>query len=146
MGFLDDIQEQVVGLDTAPLIYFMEKHPIYHPVVRPLFEALAEGQFTAVTSTITLLETMVQPLRLNQGEVAQQYQDILLQAENLTTYALSPAIAAKAAAFRAEYNFRTPDAIQLATAVSANAQFFLTNDHALKKFSHLQIVTVDDLL
>lgn len=70
MGFLDDIQGQIVALDTAPLIYFIEQHPTYHPVVRPLLAALAMGEFTAVTSTITLLETLVHPLRTKQLALA----------------------------------------------------------------------------
>jgi hypothetical protein len=32
-----------VGLDTAPLIYFIEKHPQYLPTVRPFFEAVERG-------------------------------------------------------------------------------------------------------
>jgi predicted nucleic acid-binding protein len=146
MGLLDNIKGQVVALDTAPLIYFIERHPTYHPVVRPLFAALAKGQFTAVTSTITLVETLVQPLRTQQPDLAQRYQEILLRAKNLTTYDMSPAIAIKAAGIRAEFNFRTPDAIQLATAVHAGANFFLTNDRAFQKYPHLQIILVDSLI
>ena len=39
MSLLDDLPEGVViGLDTAPLIYFIAGHDRYRPVVRPLFE------------------------------------------------------------------------------------------------------------
>ena len=146
MGFLEDIQGQIVALDTAPLIYFIEQHPVFHPVVRPLFQALAARQFTAVTSTLTLMETLVQPLRTNQNDLANRYHDILLHAENLTSYDLSPLIATEAARIRAEFHFRTPDAIQLATAVHAKAAYFVTNDHALKRFTDLQTITLKELV
>ena len=146
MGFLEDVQGQTVALDTAPLIYLIEKHPTYHPVLKPVFSALATGQFTAVTATITLIETLVHPLRTNRPDLAQTYQDILLNAQNLTCYSLTPAISMQAAEVRTQYNFRTPDAIQLATAVHASAPFFLTNDRKLQRFSQAQVVLVDDLL
>lgn len=145
MGFLDDIQEQIVGLDTAPLIYFIEKHPTYHPRLRPFFVALADGQFMVATSTITIVETLVQPLRVEQLDLARRYQEILLNAPYVTTYDLSPVIAQRAAKIRAGYQFRTPDAIQLATAVHAGAAFFLTNDRTLHKFSELKVILVEDL-
>lgn len=145
MGFLADIQGKIVGLDTAPLIYFIEKHPTYHPLIRPFFVALAEGQCTVVTSTVTLVETLVHPIRKSHLELAQRYQEILLSAPHIMTYDLSPDIAQKAAEIRANLNVRTPDAIQLATAVHTGASFFLTNDRALQKFSRLNVIVVDDL-
>lgn len=146
MGFLDDLQGQVVGLDTAPLIYFIEQHPTYHPILKPIFAALSAGQFTAVTSTITLVETLVQPFRTHRPDLAQVYQEILLNAQHLTCYNLSPVIATNSAEIRAQYNFRTPDAIQLATAVASSATFFLTNDRTLQRFPLIQVVLVDSLL
>lgn len=145
MGFLEDIQGEIVGLDTAPLIYFIEKHTTYHPLLRPFFVAVADGECTVVTSTITLVETLVHPIRTNHGELAQRYQEILLNAPHITTYGLSPDIAPKAAEIRANHNIRTPDAIQLATAVYAGATYFLTNDRALQKFPQLKVIIVDDL-
>ena len=34
MGVLDDFDGAIVGLDTTPLIYFIEKNATYHPLVR----------------------------------------------------------------------------------------------------------------
>jgi predicted nucleic acid-binding protein len=52
-----------VGLDTAPLIYFIEKHPQYFPTVRPFFEAVERGDIQIITSTLTLTEVLIHPLR-----------------------------------------------------------------------------------
>ena len=43
MGWVDDWHGQLVGLDTAPLIYYLEEHPTYLPLVDPFFDALARA-------------------------------------------------------------------------------------------------------
>lgn len=145
MGFLNDVQGRIVGLDTTPIIYFIEQRPAYQPLLHPVFAALARGHFIAVTSTVTLLETLVHPVQIGRVDLAQKYEEILLHSQHLTSFDLTPSIAAKAAAIRADYRFRTPDAIQLATAVYADAAFFLTNDKGLQRFSELKVVLLDDL-
>lgn len=64
---------------------------------------------------------------------------------NRSSNDVSPDIAQKAAEIRANYNVRTPDAIQLATALQGGATFFLTNDLPLRKFPEIKVVVVDDL-
>ena len=41
---------------------------------------------------------------------------------------------------------KTPDAIQLATAIIATTDFFLTNDPALKKVKEVEVIILDDYL
>ena len=145
MGVLDDFSGSIVGLDTTPLIYFIEKNATYHPLVRPFFVAMAARKFLVVTSTITLVETLVHPIRNNHHQLAGRYREILLNTANLTTYDLTPDIAQKAAEIRANYQIRTPDAIQLAAALQGDAAFFLTNDLNLKKFAEIKVIGVEDL-
>lgn len=56
MGLLSDLGGGPVALDSSIFIYFIEEHPIYLPVVEPLFEAIDAGELEAVTSSLTLLE------------------------------------------------------------------------------------------
>ncbi len=111
MGILDQLKGSIVGLDTAPLIDFIERHETFRALVRPFFVALIERKFSIVTSTVTLVETLTHPLHLQKPDLARRYQEILLNVENLTTLAVSLAIAAKAAEIRAGFNLRIPDAI-----------------------------------
>ena len=141
--WIDSLQGTVVGLDTAPLIYFVEEHPIWLAVVRPFFEALDQGQFQAVTSTVTLTEVLVRPLRQSEVILAERYREILLRARNLATIPVSAAIAEQAAAIRAQYRLRTPDSIQIATAMYGNATSFLTNDQKLSALKTLRIITLE---
>ena len=45
MEWINDLQEKTVGLDTAPLIYFIEENPAYMETVRFFFEAMDRGRF-----------------------------------------------------------------------------------------------------
>lgn len=146
MEWIELLRGKVVGLDTTPLIYFVEENEAYLGIIRPFFEAMDKGEFRVVTSMVTLLEVLVHPLRYGDSFLAQQYRDILLHARGLTTLPLSQDIAEEAARLRAVYNIRTPDAIQVATAIQAGAQFFLTNDERLPTFPELKVLILSRLL
>jgi predicted nucleic acid-binding protein len=131
MEWIEALSGTIVGLDTAPLIYFIEEHPTYLPLVRLFFEAVDRGDFRVVTSVLTLTEVLVHPLRLGDRLLAGQYRRILLHAAQITTLPVSETIADEAAQLRGAHGLRTPDAIQLATAIHAGASCFLTNDSRL---------------
>ncbi|MGA7886456.1 MAG: PIN domain-containing protein [Acidobacteriaceae bacterium] len=145
MEWLSSLRGTAVGLDTAPLIYFIEKHPRYLPLVQPFFAAVEDGDVTAVTSTLTLTEVLVHPWRRGNQELVRQYSRILLHARNLQTIPVSPEIAAEAARIRATLNVKVPDAIQLATALSAGAASSLTNDAGIASLPSLKVFCLDRL-
>lgn len=145
MGWIDDLQGKTVGLDTAPLIYFIEENPAYIETVRFFFEAMDRGDFLVVTSTVTLLEVLVHPFRSNNRKLAAEYRDILLNSK-LTILEVSTSIAEQAAQLRAAHNIRTPDAIQVSAALSAGASHFLANDIRLPEIPSIQIFSLDALL
>lgn len=145
MGWVDDLKRQVVALDIAPLIYFIEEHPTYLAVVEPFFRAMDESQLSVITSTVTLLEVLVFPIAQRNNEAINKYREVLLSAHGLATVDLSPVIAVEAAQLRAMYNIPTPDAIQLGTALHMNATAFLTNDRALRKVAEIDVLIVDDV-
>jgi len=117
------LKGKTVGLDTAPLIYFIEENPKYIEIVKLFFEEMDKGQFLVVTSIITLLEVLVHPLRINNKELAAEYRDILLNSK-LVTVEVTTAISEQAAQLRATHNIRTPDAIQISAALDAGATHF----------------------
>jgi len=145
MEWIVQLQGQVVGLDSAPLIYFIEENPTYLEMTDAFFEAMVRGEFRVVTSVITLLEVLVYPLRRGNTILAQQYRDILFNEEGLTTIEVSVAIAEEASQLRAAYNLRTPDAIQMATAIRQGASFFLTNDARLPSLPGLAVLVLEEL-
>jgi predicted nucleic acid-binding protein len=145
MEWIAQLQGKVVGLDTAPLIYFMEQNPKYLEMMRLFFRAFDSGDFRMVTSTVTLVEVLVHPLRQGNTILAQEYREILLNQESLTVVELTPDIAETAAQLRASYNLRSPDSIQMATAIREGASFFLTNDARLPSLPGLTVLVLDNL-
>lgn len=142
---IQSFASKVIYLDTAPLIYFIEGHSTYQSVLTSLFDFNDKGSFSFVTSTVTLLEVLVKPLREGQTAVAKQYRDILINAQGIEIIDINSTIAEQAALLRAKYNVRTPDAIQLATSIEAGADYFLTNDNRLKAISEAAVITVSEL-
>jgi len=146
MGLADELRGTRVCIDTAPFIYFIEKDPKYLEIVRPVFAEIDAGNIEALTSTVTLLEVLVHPFKTNDESLAENYREILLQAEGLTTFEISHEISELAARLRASYSIRTPDAIQIAVAIIYGADTFLTNDAQLKKVKELKVLTLEDFL
>ncbi len=145
MGWVDALKGHTVGLDTAPLIYFTEQNGAYLEMVDPFFQALGNGELQVVTSVMTLLEVLVRPIRDGNLTLAQTYRDFLLNTTNVAIYDISQEIAEDAARLRALYKIRTPDSVQLATAIHEKATFFLTNDIVLASLSNIKILVLDDL-
>jgi predicted nucleic acid-binding protein len=142
---VDDLHGQLVAIDTAPVIYFIEQHSRYYPLVQPFFAAVDRGDIAVVTSTVTLLEVLVHPHRQGNLALMQQYRDILLNARGLRTVAVSPAIAEEAARLRALHRILPADALHLATALIMGASAFVTNDARIPSSPALRIIQVDHL-
>jgi predicted nucleic acid-binding protein len=146
MEWIEALRGTVVGLDTAPLIYFIEENSTYLPFVRPFFEAVDHGEFRVTTSVLTLTEVLVHPMRQGDHDLADQYRGILLHASQVTIVPVSETIAEEAAQLRARHGLRTPDAIQMATAIRSGASSFLTNDSRLPAFASLKTLVLNQLI
>ena len=95
---------------------------------------------------MTLIELLIKPMRAQEHALARRYREILLQQPHLRMVEIGQAIAEEAARIRAKHDFKTPDAIQLATALLQGADAFLTNDRALRSFPGIPVVVLNDHL
>jgi predicted nucleic acid-binding protein len=134
-----------LGFDTAPMIYFVEAHPEYDAQITPIFERIEQGELEGITSVITLLEVLVQPIRLNRIDLASRYRQLLLESERFSVLPITVEIAELAADLQARYNLRTPDALQVATALAHRCEAFLTNDARLKRVAEIRVLTLEEL-
>ncbi len=146
MGLVDDLGAGPVAIDTAIFIYFIEEHVRYHRLVEPVFEHIDRGRLPAVTSTITLLETLVVPYRARNQRLAKHYEAILCSSRGLRMVDIDLPVLRAAGLLRATLGCRTPDALQLASALSAGCSSLLTNDHRFRGPSDIKIVQLDDYL
>lgn len=132
-------------LDTAPVIYQVERHPVYFSLVEVVFREIDAGGVTAVTSPITLAECLVLPYRVADTGRLQQFADLIVQGRNTIFVPVDQHIGQQAAELRARYGLGLPDALQIACALGAGCEAFLTNDLALRRVTELRVLALDDL-
>ena len=147
MTKLDDALAGItkLGFDTSPFIYFVERNPQYLDLVREVIRRVDTGQLAGYSSVVTLTEVLTHPKRLKQTAIENDYRDLLLHGRNFKLVPIDVIIAEQAADFRARYNLRTPDALQIAAALEFGCQAFLTNDIPLKRVTELRVLVVDEL-
>jgi len=85
-------------------------------------------------------------MRQNENQLVEQYQNIICNSPSVDIFDLTIDIAKRSADLRARYGLKTPDSIQLATALSNSADFFLTNDIRLKSVKEIEMLILDDLI
>jgi predicted nucleic acid-binding protein len=132
----------VLFLDTAPVIYFVEQNPEFASKVQEVFERLDDGKLTAVVSPITLAECLVLPYKQKNSDIAKIFTELLANSENVLFYPIDEVIADKAADLRARYNLTLTDAFQLAIAIQAECDAFLTNDADLKRVKEIPVLVL----
>ncbi len=92
-----------------------------------------------VTSALTLLEVLVVPYRAGNQLLADQYEALLTRSRGIRVVDLSRDQLRAAALLRATTGIKTPDALQLAAAIGAKCQTFLTNDRRLLTVPGLRV-------
>ena len=133
-------------IDTAPVIYYVEQNSKYLETARGVFNSIREGTLIAVTSPITLSECLVRPYRLGQTQLQQYFIDVIVNGNNTIFVPIdNPNIALEAAKIRAKYNLQLPDAFQIAVALTAECEAFLTNDAVFRRVTELSILLLDEL-
>lgn len=133
---------KLVGLDSNIFIYLFEKNPEFIKSCQVIVDLLEKDQIQSVTSIISIIETLSypSPFRVLKGIEAG-----FKSMPNLTIIDVNQDIALEAAKIRRKYGFRTPDAIQLATAKLSRAKAYITNDGRLKKYKGLKIILLSEI-
>jgi predicted nucleic acid-binding protein len=134
-----------IALDTSVFIYQLEANPRYVSLTDTIFSWLEQTRHTAVTSTITMTELLVQPYRDNDEHQVDEFYGLLSTYPNLDWVAPDLAIADVAARLRALHRLRTPDALQAATAIQGSATGLITNDSAFQRMNDFEVVMLDEL-
>ena len=131
-----------IFIDTSPLIYLIEGEGKFANMVEKQLSQWIRAEENLATSTITLLELLVVPIKQGNRVLVQKYRALLHDLLSEPLIPLTETISEMAAQIRGVYGFTTPDSIQLATALYSGADIFYTNDKRLQKFPDINIVTV----
>jgi predicted nucleic acid-binding protein len=144
LGLSGDLGRGRTGIDTSIFIYFLEEDPRFLPLVEPLFIDADEGRRELVTSALTLLEVMVIPYRAGDHALAERYEQLLTRSRGVLLVDISREQLRAAAQLRAASGMKTPDALQLAAALSSGCSAFLTNDRRLPAVAGMRILQLAD--
>jgi predicted nucleic acid-binding protein len=147
VGLIEELGPGPTALDTVAFIYYIEENPTFLPLVGPIFEQVAAGRLEVVTSSLTLLEVLVVPLRTGNLALADRYEAYLSRSRGMRLVDIGRQQLRTAAQLRALHpSLRTPDALQLAAALSAGCRSFVTNDRRLPPVPGLGVLLLRSYL
>ena len=140
-------QIKTVFIDTAPIIYYIEAHPIFGPLVKMVVDNFQIGNLIAISSVITITEVLPKPIQMGRLVLASKFLEFLKNGENLDIIEISTEIAENAGKLRGKYpTLKGLDAIQISTAIKYHVDAFITNDDKLKQVKELKILVLKDYL
>ena len=134
-----------IYLDAAPIIYSVEKHLRYWPILESLWISAKNGDIILVTSELTLLEVLVKPVSVNNQPLIEAYESLLIGSD-IDLFPISTSILREAENIRAAHNLKTPDAIHAATAINSECDHLVANDTGLRRLTRTDVVILDDLI
>lgn len=116
--------------DTNLFIYLFENSAEFGNSVAQLRERMLRRGDQLLTSTLTLGEILVKPLKEKNAKLAGEYERFIPQAAVMIPFDLRASVLY--ARLRCDREIRAPDAIQLACAGSFGVDLFVTNDARLQ--------------
>ncbi len=145
MGALNLPASGLVYLDANSIIYTVEKHPVFEPLLQPLWQAAQSRTIDVVTSDLALMEVLVGPFKRGDVALEKDFEKALLGTD-VRLLPITQPILREAARLRATTKLKTPDALHAVTAQQAGCTLFVTNDAGSRAVPGLPLVILADLL
>ncbi len=136
-----------VYFDVNIFIYAVEPTPdmsAYFAKVSKLFAMAVNQEFFALTSELTLAETLVGAYKQH-TQLVDLYEAMISQRADLSVFPVDRQILKTASLLRSRQKIALADAIHLATALINQADFLLSHDKRLQTSDTVQKLTLDDL-
>jgi predicted nucleic acid-binding protein len=115
-----------IYLDSCIVIYLIERHPVFAPLVEKRLAALVEADLAV--SLLVRLESLVKPMREADTPLLLRYEQFFAASRMLP---MPAEIYEAALSLRVKHNLKTPDALHVATAQLHACGSFWTNDDRL---------------
>jgi uncharacterized protein len=128
----------LIYLDANVIIRLIEGAAVVRaPLEARILASKVPGAFL-LTSRLSLLECRSKPLKSRDPALLALYDGFFAAAE-LTVAEITPAVINTATRLRASHNFKSPDAIHVATAIEAGASVFLSADKDLARCREIKV-------
>lgn len=130
-------------LDACGIIYLIESQQEQGRQIRMLIFQALQANTQLVVSRLSFLECRVLPLKSKNSELLECY-DRFFRMSGLEIVELDATVIEIAAQLRANHpgSLRTPDAIQLACAITSSSDQFLTGDKRLAAIQEVKVTVV----
>ena len=133
-----------IYLDTNIFIYALEGSDFANRLTE-LFDLIDRYELEAVTSELSIAETLVKPIRDANTALQAAFEYRLESAGGLLVVPIDRSVLVRAATLRAQTpKLKLPDAIHLATALDAKCHAILSNDDRLNT-GHIELIRLRDL-
>jgi hypothetical protein len=113
------------------------------PLTRTLFRLMEEGEVVAQTSALSLYQLLMESYRRGEETSAGRIERLIGAIPGLKVIALDGRIARQAAQVRARIGGSLERSAQLATALSEDADLFLTRHSSLRRVAGMGIESLD---
>lgn len=137
---------QRVYLDSNVFIYFLDRNPVYFPLVAPLLEAIDSGDMIGITGDAAVAEVMVRPYQTGDPTLIAGIKSFFGTAGFLSVRSHDAAAFDLAAQLRARHGMKFIDALHVATAINAECRFLITNDGDLRSQVAIEIISLRGLV
>jgi predicted nucleic acid-binding protein len=135
-----------VYTDANTIIYTVQRHPHYYPLLELFWDAVATTGHHVLGSELLILETLVGPLKSGDAALLTAFENALFRSY-LRLVPISEDVLREAARLRASVSgLRAPDAIHAATALLNGCTLFVTNDVGFRRVPGLPLAILDDVL
>ena len=137
---------QRVYLDSNVFIYFLDRNPVYFPLVAPLLEAIDSRDMIGITGDAAVAEVMVRPYQTGDPTLIAGIKSFFGTAGFLSVRSHDAAAFDLAAQLRARHGMKFIDALHVATAINAECRFLITNDGDLRSQVAIEIISLRGLV
>lgn len=145
MGIADLVKGEKIYIDTNIFIYALEGYPEFAASLTSLFAAIDADVVKAVTSELTLAESLVKPLMDDNTVLENLYLEVFQTSMSLNVVPISRQILIESARLRAKLKtLKLSDAVHFATARMSGCQIFLTNDKQLRSVPGFDVAILSE--
>jgi predicted nucleic acid-binding protein len=145
-NILRRMQGKSVYFDTNPIIYFINKTPLFFDICLPIFKAIELSDIAPYSGELCLSELLVKPLRDNDALAVRYLKDIF-DSGFITLLPHNRKVLEFASSIRASQNLKMIDAIHVATAMEYECDFLITGDQQIaQRITGIEIVNLSDYL
>ena len=143
---LQQLQGQRIYIDANIFIYFLEKSPVFFPVVAEVLGASSQHHVFAFTGDAAVAEVMAGIYRQDKPALTKQCKAFFGNPQLLTVVHHDAQSFDLAALLVAKQRFKLIDSLHLATALQHDCKALVTNDAGMVSVDGLEVLHLQDYL